>query len=79
MHGTLEVLWILLVDEVRDVAIIKNDVEGLATGEGGKCLLDARHVFFLCLALPCEDGHASSSDSRAGSSINEMRCKAGDR
>ena len=64
VHGTLEVLGILLVDECREVTtIVENHVERLATGEGIECLLNAPRIFLLCLALPGKDGHASSGDS----------------
>ena len=65
VHGTLEVLGILFVDERREIAtIVENHIERLSTSEGIECLLNAPRVFLLCLALPGKDGHASSGDSR---------------
>ena len=63
---SLQVLWVLLVDEVGQVtAIVQDHVEGLAILEDER-LLDAPQVLLLCLALPREHRNAGLSDGRGG-------------
>jgi hypothetical protein len=60
---TLEVLGVLVVHEVSQVAsVVEDHVQGLSTRERGKSLLDAPSVLLLGLALPGKDGNASRGD-----------------
>jgi hypothetical protein len=61
---TREVLGVLLVDNVGEIAsIVEDHVQGLAAGEAGNGLLNTPGVLLLSLALPCEDGDTSRSDA----------------
>lgn len=61
---TLQVLRVLLVNKGGQVStIIKDHVEGLATGEGVEGLLNAPRVLLLGLALPCKNRDTSCSNA----------------
>jgi hypothetical protein len=61
---TGEVLGVLLVDEVGQIAsIIEDHIKGFATRESGNGLIDTPEVFFLSLALPGEDGNTRGGDA----------------
>jgi len=61
---TGEVLGVLLVDEVGQIAsIIEDHVEGFATREPGDSLIDTPEVFFLSLTLPGKDGDTRGGDA----------------
>jgi len=52
------------VDEGGQVAsIIEDHVQGLASIESSKSLLNAPEIFFLSLAFPCEDRNAGCGDA----------------
>lgn len=65
--AALEHLGVLGVDESGQVtAIVEDQVEALAGGESLELLLQAPVVLFLSLALPGEDGSATSGNSSGG-------------
>ena len=62
---TREELRILFMDHGGEVAsIIENHVQGLAVGEALDGLVNTPLILLLRLALPGEDGDASSGDAR---------------
>ena len=61
---TFQVLRGFFVNDVGKVtAIVENHVEGLATRECSKALLNAPGIFLLGLTFPSEDWHTSCSDA----------------
>ena len=65
--AALEHLGELVVDEGGKVtAVVEDQVEGLAGGEGLELLLEAPVVLLLGLALPGEDGHTGGGDGGGG-------------
>ena len=62
----LQVLGVLLVHQVGQVAaVVKDHVQGLAVGED-KGLLDTPDVLLVCLSLPGVDGHPAGRDGGSG-------------
>lgn len=61
---TLEILWVLFVDEVGQVTtVVEDHVKRFSTREGSEGLLNAPGVFLFSLALPREDGDTSRGDA----------------
>ena len=61
---TREEFGVFLVNEGGEVTtVVKDQVQRLATGETLDGLFDTPEVFFLCLALPGEDGDTGTGDS----------------
>ena len=64
------------MNKIRKVAsIVKNHVQWLAIREGSQGLFDTPDIFFLRLALPCENRHTSCSDTGLDQRLNEMFVK----
>ena len=55
------------MNEVGQIAtVVEDQVQLVAVLEGDQLLLKTPVVFFLCLSLPCEDGHTGRSNGRSG-------------
>ena len=58
---TVKQLWVLVVNQIGEVApVIKDHIERLAVGPVDR-LLDAPQVLFVCLSLPGIDGNPAGS------------------
>jgi hypothetical protein len=61
---TFQVLGVFFMNDVGKVtAIVENHVEGLATRECSKGLLNAPGIFLLGFTFPSEDWHTGCSDA----------------
>ena len=64
---TGEVLRVFFVNEVGEItSVVEDHVQGLASGEGSKGLLNTPSVLLLSLTLPGIDGDTGSSNGSGG-------------